>query len=31
MNGHYNFHYDENLRRVGPGRGYIPTNWKEVP
>ena len=31
MNGHYNFHYDENLRHVGPGRGYIPTNWKEVP
>jgi hypothetical protein len=30
MNGHFNFHYDENLRRVGPGRGYIPTNWKEV-
>jgi hypothetical protein len=30
MNGHYNFHYDENLRRVGPSRGYVPTNWKEV-
>jgi hypothetical protein len=30
MNGHYRFHYDENLRRVGIGRGYIPTNWKEV-
>jgi hypothetical protein len=30
MNGHFRFHYDENLRRVGPGRGYIPTNWKET-
>jgi hypothetical protein len=30
MNGHFNFHYDENLRRVGPGRGFIPTNWKEL-
>jgi hypothetical protein len=29
MNGHFNFHYDENLRRVGPGRGYVPTHWKE--
>jgi len=31
MNGHYRFHYDENLRRIGLGRGYIPTNWQEVP
>lgn len=30
MNGHFNFHYDENLRRIGPGRGYIATNWKEL-
>lgn len=29
MNGHFRFHYDENLRNVGPGRGYIATNWKE--
>lgn len=29
LNGHFNFHYDENLRRVGPGRGYVATNWKE--
>jgi len=29
MNGHFKFHYDENLRRNGYGRGYIPTNWKE--
>ena len=29
MNGKFNFHYDENLRRIGLGRGYLPTNWKE--
>lgn len=29
MNGHFRFHYDENLRKNGMGRGYIPTNWKE--
>lgn len=30
MNGHYNFHYDENLARVGPNRGYIVTSWNEI-
>ncbi len=30
MNGHMNFHYDENLQRVGPGRGYIPVSWAET-
>ena len=30
MNGNYNFHYDENLNKIGPGRGYIPINWKEM-
>jgi hypothetical protein len=29
LNGHYNFHYDENLRRVGPIRGYTVTSWNE--
>jgi hypothetical protein len=29
MNGHFRFHYDENLRNNGMGRGYIPTSWKE--
>lgn len=29
LNGHFNFHYDENLRRNGMGKGYVPTNWKE--
>lgn len=30
LNGHFNFHYDENLRNVGPSRGYIPSHWAEV-
>ncbi|HWQ93552.1 MAG TPA: hypothetical protein VN673_17950 [Clostridia bacterium] len=30
MNGKFRFHYDENLRRLGPGRGYIPVSWKEM-
>jgi hypothetical protein len=30
MNGSFKFHYDENLRRIGPGRGYVATNWKET-
>lgn len=30
MNGHFNFHYDENLRRIGPSRGFIPTRWREI-
>jgi hypothetical protein len=29
MNSHFNFHYDETLRRVGPGRGCVATNSKE--
>lgn len=29
MNGHFNFHYDENLARVGPSRGYVATSWAE--
>ncbi|HWI56394.1 MAG TPA: collagen-binding domain-containing protein [Bacillota bacterium] len=29
MNGHYNFHFDENLSRIGPGRGYIVNSWEE--
>lgn len=29
MNGHFNFHYDENLARIGSYRGFIPTLWKE--
>jgi hypothetical protein len=30
MNGHPNFHYDENLAHRGPGRGFVPTTWLEV-
>jgi hypothetical protein len=30
MDGKFNFHYDEALRRVGPSRGYIVTSWQEV-
>lgn len=30
LNGHANFHYDENLKRNGPGIGYIPYSWTEV-
>jgi hypothetical protein len=29
MNGHFNFHFDENLRRTGPFRGYQATSWVE--
>lgn len=29
MNGHFRFHYDENLARVGGNRGFIPINWAE--
>jgi hypothetical protein len=31
LNGHFNFHYDEALRRMGPFRGYIIDSWAEVP
>ena len=30
MNGHFNFHYDEALRRIGPFRGYIVNAWNEM-
>lgn len=30
LNGHANFHYDESLAKTGPGRGYVPTSWKEL-
>ena len=29
MNGHFKFHYDENLALTGPSRGYVPTSWAE--
>ena len=30
FNGNFNFHYDEALRRLGPGRGYVVDTWKEI-
>lgn len=30
MNGHFNFHYDEALGKVGPSRGYVVTAWNEI-
>jgi hypothetical protein len=30
MNGHFNFHYDENLATIGPSRGFVPTTWAEL-
>jgi hypothetical protein len=30
LNGHFNFHFDENLKRKGPVRGYQITAWSEI-
>ena len=30
MNGHMNFHYDENLGKIGPRRAYLITSWNEL-
>jgi hypothetical protein len=30
MNGHFKFHYDENLSREGPARGFLITSWNEI-
>ena len=30
LNGHFNFHYDEALSRIGPLRGWIITSWNEL-
>lgn len=30
MNGHFNFHYDENLGKNGPRRGFTITSWNEI-
>jgi hypothetical protein len=30
MNGHFNFHFDENLKRKGPVRGYQIASWTEL-
>ncbi len=28
--GHFSFHYDEVLARIGPFRGYVATSWDEL-
>lgn len=30
LNGHFNFHYDENLGRHGPRSGFVATSWHEL-
>lgn len=30
LNGHYNFHFDEDLLSSGPTRGFVVTSWKEL-
>jgi hypothetical protein len=30
INGHFNFHYDDALKTLGPPRGYIASSWREV-
>lgn len=30
FNGHFKFHYDEALGRIGMGKGYIVTSWNEM-
>ena len=30
MNGHFNFHYDENLNKAGPVLGYVARAWVEL-
>jgi hypothetical protein len=30
MNGHYNFHFDEDLLSAGPSRAFVVTSWKEL-
>jgi hypothetical protein len=31
LNGHFKFHYDENLGRIGPRGRYTVFSWNEVP
>ena len=30
LNGQFRFHFDEDLARQGPARGYLATSWKEL-
>ncbi|HEY5915395.1 MAG TPA: hypothetical protein VJA21_32835 [Verrucomicrobiae bacterium] len=29
MMGHYNFHFDEDLAKTGPSKGFVPVAWNE--
>jgi len=31
MNGHFNFHYDESLSRLGGNGRFLITSWNEIP
>ena len=30
INGHFQFHYDENIGRLNLGRGYVAISWDEL-
>lgn len=30
LNGHYSFHFDEDLLSAGPSRAYVVTSWREL-
>jgi hypothetical protein len=30
MNGHFNFHYDEDLKKNGPVGGFAVSSWQEL-
>jgi len=30
LNGHFNFHYDQKLKRLGPSSGFTVTSWREL-
>jgi hypothetical protein len=30
LNGHFDFHFDENLKRFGPASGYVVNSWQEL-
>jgi hypothetical protein len=30
LNGHFNFHFDQNLKRNGPAVGFTVTSWREL-
>ena len=30
LNGHFNFHYDEALKKLGPFKGYVASSWDEM-